>query len=160
MHNNKFNIFFYLLSSFAMLGILTLITKSIYFSTKEKPIFAMEALACNLDKKPCFNKTESGQSIGLTLVPTVKLPNQTRVHLEVQTKNIEANKVTVDISSINNYMMDNKPYLTPVRYDHFFGSTALPNLNTESTDLTATVYVDTAEGTIAAPFTFNSKQFC
>ena len=153
--NNKRNILIYTVNCLVALLIVTYAIKSIFFSNKTQIVHELPKYYCNINSMPCLSEGEHGEKIFFSILPVVKLPNLTNVILEVQTSNIRATKVAVDINSINKYMIANKPTLNLIKSNHFIGNTVLPKEEKPEKEMIATVSLKTDKGTVLAPFIFN-----
>lgn len=111
--------------------------------------------ACNLQQQACNVSLPGGGSLQLD-VGTRPVPLIRPFDIMVTLDGVKASRVMVDLAGVDMDMGLNRPQLTEQAPGRFSGSATLPVCVTGRMVWQATVLLDTATGTIAAPFRFVS----
>ena len=126
---------------------------SVYLSWKERDTEATAPLdpACDLQRGPCHSVFPNGAKVTLSIEPR---PIQAikPLQIRVQTEGINAQSVQVDFRGVDMNMGYNRPQLNEVAPGQYTGSWVLASCGLERMVWEATVLLDTAEKTMAAPF--------
>ncbi len=156
--NQKPTVLFYSVTSIAILVILLFFGKVTYFA-KWPEVVWLEPPRELLSNKFLSATHSDGRQIKLHLEINAMLPNLSPINISVITKNIKAEKVSVDFSAKETFTPDNRPPLKPLKYNNFikhnkfFGRTLIPTKDRSRT-WNATVIIQTTECEIRAPFEF------
>ena len=110
---------------------------------------------CNLTETACTARIPGGGEVRLSITPR-PIPVMEKIHIEVQTKSVQAHSVEVDFAGVDMNMGFNRYNLTSAGDGRFDGTGILPVCIRDHMAWEATVMVHNDDGLIAAPFRFET----
>lgn len=109
--------------------------------------------SCDLRKGPCQSQFAGGGSVSFSISPST-IPILKPLKLTVNVSGIDVNKVDVNFIGLNMDMGYNHATLTETGAREFKGEFTIPICVQQRMEWEARVLIQTADGTMAAPYRF------
>lgn len=113
--------------------------------------------ACNLTTGSCTNSLGQ-QQITISLIPNTPIPVAKALEATITLKNINADKVSIDIAGVNMYMGFNRIKLKKVSSNVYKGQTMLAFCTISKMEWEVSVLIKKGNQTIKIPFKLTTHQ--
>lgn len=110
---------------------------------------------CDLNQERCTVALPDGNSLSIDISPR-PIPPLKPLDIQVRLQGVAAKGVQLEFTGVKMDMGFNRSTLKAIAPDHFVGQGNLPVCMTGRMRWQATIFVETARGTLAIPFQFDS----